>query len=111
MPETELSVTEVLADLTARGFAANFHVVGPPAAVLCPACGHRIDPADADVIELYRFEGESDPGDESVVIALRCHVCGAEGSLVAAYGMAADGPEADVLAALVDRRSGRPDPS
>ena len=33
MPETELSVTEVLADLTARGFAANFRVVGAPAAV------------------------------------------------------------------------------
>ena len=65
---------------------------------------------DADIVELYRFEGESDPGDESVVIALRCHVCGAEGSLVAAYGMAADGAEADVLAALVDRRSGRPEP-
>lgn len=106
VPETELSVTEVLADLAARGFTADFHVQAP-SSLRCGACGHVVDAADAEVVELYRFEGESDPGDESVVVALRCKPCGTGGTLVAAYGMAADGAEADVLAALVDGRPGR----
>jgi hypothetical protein len=107
MPETELTITDVLADLASRGFVADFRVGGPPAALICGACGHHTDPHDAEVVELFRFEGASDPSDEAVVVAIRCQVCGALGTLVAAYGSLADGAEADVLAALVDRRPGR----
>jgi hypothetical protein len=106
MPETELSIAEVLADLSSRGFGADFHVRAP-AHLRCGACVHVVAAVDAEVVELFRFEGASDPGDESVVVALRCQACGAGGTLVAAYGMAADGAEADVLAALVDGRTGR----
>ena len=104
MPSRELSMTDAVADLEARGYRGQFKVVEGPPGLVCGHCGHRVIPEQAQVEEIFRFEGESDPADEAVVAALRCSVCGHLGTLVAAYGMSADPAEADVLVALADVR-------
>src|ERR1700752_3431340 len=45
---------------------------------------------DAVVERMYRFEGDSDPGDEMVVFGLRYPGGNARGTLVSAFGLAAD---------------------
>jgi len=51
-------------------------------------------PLDEAVVErMFRFEGDSDPGDEMVVFGLHYPACDARGTLVSAFGPAAD-PEA-----------------
>jgi hypothetical protein len=100
----EMTVTEAVRLLEDRGFTGDFHVASDPPGLVCGRCRHRVAAAEAEVIELLRFEGASDPGDEAVVAALRCRQCGHEGTLVAAYGAAADAAEAEVLAALSDGR-------
>jgi hypothetical protein len=104
MTEDELTVTEVLALLGARGFTGDFHVATDPAGVVCGRCRHRVSPSDAEVVEIFRFEGASDPDDEAIVLALRCQTCGHEGTLVAAFGATADAAEADVVRDLADGR-------
>lgn len=105
MNSREVSVTEAMSALEAQGYTGEFRVVEGPPGLVCGQCYHRVSPAEAEVIELFRFEGESDPEDEAVVVGLRCASCGRLGTLTAAYGMSADAAEADVVAALADARS------
>ena len=99
-----MTVTEAIALLEARGFTGEFHVANDPPGLVCGQCRHRVIPSEAEVVELFRFEGASDPGDEAVVAALRCQVCGHQGVFVAAYGATADAAEADVVLGLADGR-------
>ena len=80
-PET---VTEALALLAAEGYAVDFNLHGTAAE--CTACGTTHDLAGAIVERHFRFEGDSDPGDEAIVLGLRCPSCGVRGVLVSAYG-------------------------
>ena len=47
--------------------------------------GRVYSPAQLTILKVYRFEGESDPADMSVVYAIRAHD-GQRGFLVNAYG-------------------------
>ncbi len=99
IPDT---VTEALALLAADGFVGDFRVVDGK--VHCGVCEVH-QPADAVVVErFYRFEGASNPDDESIVFGLRCPECGALGTLVSAFGPTADPEVMDALVIL--HRSG-----
>jgi len=104
MKSREITVTEAVSTLEQQGFTGQFCVVEGPPGLVCGHCNERFSPDQAEVVELFRFEGESDPADEAVVAGLRCTSCGHLGILTAAYGMSADPAEADVLALLGDAR-------
>jgi hypothetical protein len=108
MTGEELTVTEAIALLEARGFTGSFRVATETAALVCDGCRQWVVPADAEVVEVFRFEGASDPDDEAIVVALRCHSCGRQGVLVAAYGAEVDAVEGEVLVMLGDARRRRP---
>jgi len=108
MTDEELTVSQAMALLEARGFTGSFHVATETSTLVCDGCRQRVVPSDAEVIEVFRFEGASDPGDEAIVVGLRCRTCGQLGILVSAYGAEADASEAEVLAALGDARFRRP---
>lgn len=55
------------------------------AGLSCDSCGCWTAPEEVAVDEVYRFEGMSDPGDESILFALTLP-CGHRGQLPAAYG-------------------------
>ncbi len=102
--DPEITISEAMSSLEKQGFTGQFSVVEGPPGLVCGQCGHRVSPDQAEVVDLHRFEGESDPADEAVVAGLRCSNCGHLGTLTAAYGMSADPAEADVLAMLADVR-------
>ena len=79
---------EAVALLHADGYTEDFDVVGNR--VPCPVCGTDHAPSQLLVDRYFRFEGESDPADESIVFAVRCPSCGAKGILVSPYGPDAD---------------------
>ncbi len=96
-PET---VSDAVRLLESKGYDATFGL--EPGEASCSVCGHR-HPADALVVlETFRFEGQTDPGDEAIVLGVECPACGTRGIVVSAYG-----PDADPqLLALLDRLSG-----
>lgn len=47
-------------------------------------------PEDFHIDYVYRFEGETDPGDENVVYAIESPTYAIKGILVSAYGVYAD---------------------
>jgi hypothetical protein len=68
--------------------------------------GQLYDPEDLLVREVVRFEGESDPGDSSVLFALRSCDGSIRGTFVAGYGTAADPESAAVVCRLEADHSG-----
>ncbi len=65
----------------------------------CDGCGGWAAPEDVNVDEVHRFEGVSDPGDESILFAITMP-CGHRGALPAAYGKDTAPDVADVVRRL-----------
>ena len=98
-PET---VTEAVQYLAARGYTDSFALAAE--GLSGPGEEQLHDLADAVVDYQFRFEGDSDPGDEAIVLGVSC-ACSQRGVLVSAFGPNADPAHAAVLRALVQHRS------
>lgn len=97
------TVTEALALLRDQGYEAEFSLVD----------GHLTARGESDcsvgtaeVERLFRFEGDSDPGDEMVVFGLRDPATGVRGRLASGFGPAADPDLLDHLVGLASRHRG-----
>ena len=102
LPPQETTVWQTLAALQRAGYTEAMHVEGggvhvPSEGVIRPATEFAVD-------AIYRFEGETDPADEAIVLALTNLRSGARGALVASYGVQASAEEGAALAQLLDRR-------
>jgi hypothetical protein len=79
------TVTEAIKGLKDRGFTVDFNLLEN-----CLVCNDtRFDVNDFEIVEFYRFEGDSDPSDEAVVYAIQS-LNGMKGVLVNGYGISAD---------------------
>src|SRR6187402_2383822 len=87
-PEAPNTVTDAVEMLRARGYVAEFELVGEHLTSTDGDASCSV--AEAVVDHLYRFEGLSDPGDEMVVFGLRDPATGVRGTLATAFGHAAD---------------------
>lgn len=101
---TEPEPMESLSQATTRLATAGFdeHYLARAGRLVCGRCAMSHDPADMTTIEIVRFEGPSDPGDEAIVYALDAG-CGHRGLYVAAYGPTATADDVAVVSALPDR--------
>jgi hypothetical protein len=97
-PET---VTEAVAQLRNEGYTDEVLIVD--GTLRWREFGAACSVSDALVEAMYRFEGESDPGDEMVVFGLRDPGSGALGTLASAYGLAADPETLDHVQLLAGR--------
>jgi len=97
-PETVVDALRLLRD---DGYEVEFQLVDGH---LCCDADDRACPATDVVVErLYRFEGDSDPGDEMVVFGLRDPDTGHRGVLASGFGPAADPELLDHLSGLSSR--------
>ena len=77
------TLTEAITDLKARGFNLDFNL--KETQIECTTTGTKLSPKDFEITEVYRFEGETDPGDELVLYAIESKE-GLKGTLMNAYG-------------------------
>jgi hypothetical protein len=83
------TVTEATRMLEAEGYTAAVTILDD--GLLRFTGADRSCGLDEAVVErMYRFEGDSDPGDEMVVFGLRFPERDVRGTLVSAFGPAAD---------------------
>jgi hypothetical protein len=82
------SLSMVMSKLVKNGYIESFKVTGKG---LAPQSDleRLYSPEQVQVINFYRFEGESDPGDNSIMYQIETSD-GLKGLLVDAYGMYAD---------------------
>ena len=91
------TVTEALSDLTKRGFTHDFSIKSDT--IECSEIGLMLRPDDFEIVELYRFEGNSNPDDEEVVYAIESK-SGIKGVLVSAFGTYADEISSELIKKL-----------
>ena len=96
--ETPETVTEAVQLLEAAGYGSGFFL--DDHGFNCRSCNRVHAPERLVVDRTFRYEGVSDPGDETIVIGVRCPACGASGIIVSAYGMDAE-PQLVTLLSLL----------
>jgi hypothetical protein len=82
------TVTEAIALLRAEGYTEDVELEG--GGFICRACGTAHHLERGMVERMHRFEGPSDPGDEAIVLGVRCASCDRRGILASAFGPDAD---------------------
>lgn len=93
------TLTDAMNRLRGDGYLTDFSATAD-GKLRCGACGVEELPEEMSIHSTVRFEGESNPADESILIALAC-ACGCLGQYTAAYGP--DTPHED--AAVLERLS------
>lgn len=89
------TVSAAVNGLKARGYVSDFTLDED-----CLLCGDvRHDLEDFEIVEVYRFEGDTDPADEAVVYAVDGSK-GKKGILITGYGASAEGMSADMARKL-----------
>jgi hypothetical protein len=79
------TVTEALDALKLRGFTTDFNLAFDK--LRCEKTGICLSPADFEIMEHYRFEGDSNPSDEEVVYVIASKDGKIKGTLVSAFGI------------------------
>lgn len=79
------TVSEALDALKQRGFVTDFNLAFD--ALRCRQTGVCLSPSEFEIMEHYRFEGDSNPSDEEVVYAIASKDGSLKGTLVSAFGI------------------------
>lgn len=97
------SMTEAIKGLEKRGFTTNFEFRNK--SFFAVDSGRTYTAADLSILEHHRFEGVSDPDDESIVYAIETND-GIRGTIADAYGIYAN-PELEAFMEKVTMREER----
>jgi hypothetical protein len=95
------SLSEAINDLKSRGYVEDFNL--KPHCLECKSLSLQLNPEDFQVDEFYRFEGMSNPDDNSILFAISSSQ-GVKGVLVDAYGVYADNLTEGMIKKLAIKR-------
>lgn len=98
----ERRMADVLDGLTREGYGDQFR--GEPGGIRGLRTGLLHSPQDLVLERSERFEGFSDPGDETLVLALRCTAHGCLGTYVVPYGKDMPSVDATLIRQIPDAR-------
>lgn len=87
------SLSIAIHDLQQRGYELDFNLDINGLVCNEEVCNVR----DYEIVEFYRFEGDTNPDDLSTVYALESLDGNRKGILVTAYGMASEGDNATLI--------------
>ena len=94
------TVSEAVNGLKKRGFTMDFNL--EENCIICHT--EKFNVNDFEIVETYRFEGNTDPSDEAIVYAIES-VDGKKGVLVSGYGISAEGVSAEMARKLSVNRN------
>ncbi|HMU73601.1 MAG TPA: phosphoribosylpyrophosphate synthetase [Ferruginibacter sp.] len=92
------TVVEALNGLKERGYTTNFNIAFDK--LICSEKKHVLNPDEFEITEVYRFEGDTNPGDEDVVYAVESKNGDIKGVFSGAFGLYADSVSTDMLRKL-----------
>lgn len=98
--EQERALTNVEAKLTADGFTEDFRVADGRLIAFSDD-KRTYGPADVTIVDFYRFEGESNPDDMSILYAIQT-ADGLKGTISAPFGTYADTAVDEFLQSVQD---------
>lgn len=92
------TVTDALKDLKARGFSVDFNIAFDK--IICSKNETSLNPHEFEIVEVYRFEGDTNPDDEDVVYAIESKDGKIKGSMTSAFGMYAESISTEMIKKL-----------
>ena len=95
------TVSEAINKFRQQGFNIDFNLEEN-----CISCDNRnkFDSDDFEIVDVYRYEGNSDPADEATVYAIESR-SGLKGILVTGYGISTDSLSSKMLEKLKYRNN------
>ncbi|MBC7625937.1 phosphoribosylpyrophosphate synthetase [Ferruginibacter sp.] len=82
------TVTGALNGLKAKGYTLDFNIRFDK--IICKENNYCLNPHEFEIIEVHRFEGDTNPSDEDIVYAVQSKDGKIKGVITSAYGMYAD---------------------
>ena len=92
------NLADALEGLKERGFTEDFNL--QESCIHCGESNIRLHPDEFVIDEFYRFEGDSNPDDNSIIYAISSVNGEIKGTLVDAYGMYASSLSPKMVAKL-----------
>ena len=92
------TLTAALTDLKSRGFNLDLNIEFDK--LLCRDNKISLDPTEFEIVEMYRFEGDTNPSDEDVVYAIESRDGRFRGTVTSAFGLYADSVSTDMIKKL-----------
>ena len=99
--EEERSLINVEKKLNADGFTQDFNVMDGRLHTIGSDSNKAYAADEVTIVDFYRFEGESDPSDMSILYAIEAND-GVKGTISSAYGTYADTDTDDFLKQVED---------
>ncbi len=97
------TVTEAVKDLKTRGYYINFNLAFDK--LICLGDNTCLNPHEFEIVEVYRFEGATNPSDEDVVYAVESKNGKMKGVVTSAFGLYADPVSNEMIQKLSMHRS------
>lgn len=98
----ERRMATVVDRLTQEGYADVFS--GEAEGVRAAKSGYLHRPDELEIEKIERFEGVSDPDDETLVLAVRCKTHGCRGTYITPYGKDMRSTDAILIRKIPDVR-------
>ena len=98
MNESYGTLSETINGLKKEGYVLDFNV--RQERIVCHQTNTILSPEDFEIDKVYRFEGASNPDDQSVLYAISSSKFEMKGVLVNGYGISADGVTDAIIARL-----------
>lgn len=98
------TLVEGINDLKSKGYTTDFNLSFDK--VECAKSGICLSPTDFKIVEFFRFEGATNPSDQSALYAIESKDGSVKGTLVTAYGMYTE-PVSDNMLQKLSMQDGR----
>lgn len=94
------TVSEAVNDLIKRGYTTDFNIHTEKECLVCSDNDLQLSPDEFEIDETYRFEGDTDPGDEMIIFAISSVKSSIKGIVINAYGMYSDSATSKIVERL-----------
>ncbi|HTA26214.1 MAG TPA: phosphoribosylpyrophosphate synthetase [Bacteroidia bacterium] len=96
--ESYVTLVDAINGLKTQGYSEDFNL--KENSLDCQNGKYQLSPDDFKVDKVFRFEGESDPEDQSVLYAISSEKHHIKGVLVNAYGIYSEGGANEIIKKL-----------
>ncbi len=89
------TVVGALNGLRERGYTVNFNIAFDK--IICSENKTCLNPNEFEIVEVYRFEGNTNPADQDVVYAVESIDGNIKGVITSAFGIYADAVSTEII--------------
>jgi hypothetical protein len=98
------TVSEAINALAKRGYITDFKTLAENGSLIFNKSTKQLSPGQFKIDETYRFDGETDPGDEMIVFAISSVKQKMKGIVVNAYGVYSDSSTSKIVERLKQQK-------